>query len=272
MNTIRAWRAVAPLALLAFSALSNAQLVDTRSDTNEATSNFVMDGTIGANEYGAGNSQSYFGAGSGFGGTLGAGGLYMDYDANNLNLGFAPGGALNDNVVILIDSRSGGFTDAQMDDQGDPGRNLSSNLTRDVDDQFFSSFLPDYSVVIGQFGIVVFELTSGQLNFLQYDGTFTGNGTIAREIAINRASLSLGAANSGFDFIVGYGSDTNYMSNESLPGQDFNSGANLGFDNNGTGSPVMWNHYDHFDAVPEPASMAALAVGILALAKKRRAR
>lgn len=269
MNTFRIFRGLAPLALVAASALSNAQLVDTRSDTNESSSGFAMDGTIGANEYGAGNSQSYFGAGGGFGGTLGNGGLYMDYDSSNLNLGFAPGGNLNDNVVILIDSRSGGFTDAMMNDTADPGRNLSSNLTRDVDDQFFSSFLPDYSVVIGSFGIVVFELTAGSLNFLQYDGTFTGNNSaLAREIAINRGSLSIAAPGSGFDFIVGYGSDSNYMSDETIPSQGFSGAGNLGFDNGG--NVVHWDHYDHFDAVPEPASMLVLGIGVAALAKKRR--
>lgn len=250
---MKALRIGAPLGVLALSTLSHAQLQTTRSDTNEATSNFVADGTISANEYGAGNSYSYSGGGTGFGGTLGNGGLFMDYGAGNLNIGFNPGGSLNDNVVILIDSRSGGFTDAMMNDTGDPGRNLSTNLTRDVDDQFFSSFLPDYSVVIGSFGIVVFELTSGSLNFLQFDGTFTGNNqSLAREIAISRGSLSLGAPNAGFDFIVGYGSDSNYMSNEGVPGQGFASGGNLGWDNGG--NAVMWNAYDHFDAVPEPAT------------------
>lgn len=258
-----------PLLLVALSAVSHAQLVDAKYDADGSNSNFVADGNISANEYGLGNSQSFLGAGTGFGGTLGNGAMYMDFSSTNLNIGAALGNNLNDNIVILIDSKAGGFTDAQMNDTGDPGRNLSTNLTRDVDDQFFSTFLPDYSIVIGSFGIVSFELTSGSLNFIDYNGTFTGNAAgLAREYTIGQSAFSINTSQ-GFDFIVGYGSDTNYMSNEGIPGQGFASGGNLGFDNNGNGT-VHWDHYDHFGVVPEPASMVALSFGLVAMLKKRR--
>jgi hypothetical protein len=247
-------------------------LVDQRLDSDGTSTAYVQDGAISANEYGAGNSQSFLGAGTGFGGTVGNGALYMDFDSTNLYLGFQAGNNLNDNVVILIDSRAGGFTDAMMSDTGDPGRNLSSNLTRDVDDIFFPTFLPDFSIVIGQFGIVAFELTAGTLNFLKYDGQFTGNNPgVAREFFLDRATMGLSAPNASFDYIVGYGSDSNFMSNEGIPGQGFAGGANPGWDNNGAG-PVHWERYNQMGIVPEPGTMLALALGLGALAARRRSR
>ena len=44
------------------------------------------------------------------------------------------------------------------------------------------------------------------------------------------------------------------MSNESVPPDAFNGGANPGFDNGG--SPVVHANYDQFVIVPEPSSLA----------------
>ncbi|MFN8730155.1 MAG: hypothetical protein ACK5Z4_09895, partial [Planctomyces sp.] len=74
------------------------------------------------------------GAGSGFGGTLGSGSISMDVVGSNLVISFAAGGSLNDLVAIFLDTRSGGFTDADMNDNADGGRRAISNLTRDIND------------------------------------------------------------------------------------------------------------------------------------------
>jgi hypothetical protein len=261
-------------ALIAAGTPVSAGLVDTRTDTN--TDGATPDGAISANEYGAGNAYSYTGGGGGFGGPVGSGSLYMESDATNLYIGFQPGNTLNDNVVIHMDTRTGGFADSQMNDTADPGRNLLSNLTRDVDDPFpvgMTNGLPDFGVVIGQFGIVLFELnagsTPGHLQFLQYDGAFTGNNpALAREIAIPLGSIG---SPSVVDFFVSYGSDTNFMSNESIPVEAFNGGPNPGFDNNGTFAPVFRDNFDRF-VVPEPASLGLLAFGGLALLGRRGSR
>jgi hypothetical protein len=226
----------------------------------------VDDGVISPGEY----SAVYTGGGSGFGGTLGGGQLHLGTDGTTLFLGFQPGNALNDNFVLHLDTRAGGFTDAQMNDTADPGRNLLSNLTRDVDDALPIS--PDFGIVIGGFGQVSFELnegnTPGHLGFLSFEGDQTGNSaSLAREFEIPLSTLGNPQT---INFLASYGSDTNFMSNESIPADTFNSGGNPGFDNNGTGAPVVRTTFGTFN-VPEPASMALAAIGAFLLGRRRRA-
>lgn len=256
-------------------ATASAGLVDVRYDLDQANSAYAEDGTIAANEYGAGNGQSYAGAGAGFGGTLGQGRIYMDYSAADLNIGVSLGNNLNDNIVLLLDTRAGGQTDASMDDQADGGRRISSNLTRDVDDPFDANFLPDFSVVIGSFGIVVFELTPGNtadhLAFRIFEGNFTGNASsLAREINLPRALLGLTSPTAGFNWLAGYGSNDPFMSDEAIPAQPWSGLGNPGFNNGDI--PLRWENYNRFEAVPEPGTMLALGAGIAALVARRRKR
>lgn len=246
--------------MLVMAGHASATLIQTQFDDSPTLSNYVDDGVISASEY----PTAYMnGGGAGFGGTLGNATLHIDSDASSLYLGLQPGADLNDNVVIFLDTRGGGFGDPDMNDTADPARNLSSNLTRDVNDVF--AFDADFSVVMGAFGIVVFELNAGNtpnhLNFISFENDQSGNSaSLAREVALDLSTLGNPTM---IDFFAAYGSDTNFMSNESLPLQNFNAGNNLGFDNDGTSNPVDHDNFNRF-VIPEPGSLLLLWLGILA--------
>lgn len=245
-------------------------VVDTVTDMSPNTTNVVVDGVLGVDEYGPGNSYFFAGGGSGFGGTLGAGRIYMDQDANNLYIAIQLGGALNDNVAIWLDTRAGGFTDADMNDTGDGGRAVSSNLSRDAIDVFDAGFLPDYSVITGGFGQVTFQLNAGtepnHLIFEQYSGQFTGNdANLVREIVLSKAQYNIG---DGFRFLAGYISDSGFVSDETVPSQGFTGQGNPGFgDPAGT---LAWLNYNEFNKIPAPGAAAVLGLGLAALARRRR--
>lgn len=259
------------LMLAGLGTLANAQLTTTRTDLNPTTSNFVKDGTIAANEYGAGNVYSFTGGGAGFTGAVGNGTLYMDFDAANINVGLQLGGELNDIAVIYFDTRAGGFNDATMSDGADGSRRVISNLARDTEEGL--PFLADYALAIGNFGTVTFELAGGltdnSLIFKDFDGTFVSNNpAIAREVSIPKSTFNIGGS---FDFFVAYGSDSSFLSNESIPAQSFNGSGNPGF-----GDPnnlVQYTNFNRFQAAPSPAAWSVFALGgvpILSALRRRR--
>jgi hypothetical protein len=227
----------------------------------------VVDGVLGPNEYGPGNTYQFLGGGTGFGGTLGNGALYMESDSSRIYFGFQPGNNLNDLVTILLDTRPGGFTDAQMDDNGDGGRRASSNLSINADDQFGPGFLPDFSVVIGSFGIVSFELTGAPapLNFLDFSGMFTGNAPTFREYSLPLSALGISPGGE-VDFFAAYIADSGYGSNESLPPGPINL-----FDNPGFGSvSAGYVNFDCFETIPAPGAAGLLGLAALAGLRRRR--
>jgi hypothetical protein len=251
---------VALAALVAIAGSASARpLVDNLTDSTPGN-------TIG--------TYNYAGAGSGFGGTLGAGGISLDSDASNLYLRFTAGGSLNDLVAIFIDSRVGGFTDADMNDQADGGRRALSQLANATDDAFDADFRPDFGVIIGNFGTVFFELTAGNsdghLNFLAFDaGT-----ALPRDFSVSLSTLGLGAG-STMKFAAAYVSDSGYLSNESIPAYSaLQSNGNPGFGDGqfgGTvGSPGLGN-YNQFTVVPTPGVITLAGLAGLAGLRRRRA-
>lgn len=200
------------------------------------------------------------GGGTGFGGTLGAGSFTFDANGANLDITFTVSGSYGSNIVALyLDTRAGGFSDATMNDTADAGRNVITNLGSSGDETFptgMTGGLPDFGIAIGSFGTVLFELTGGSLNFIAFNGT---PGVISVPLA------SLGDPTT-IDWFAALSSDTNFLSNESLP-QDpaLNGAGNPGFGATGT-----YSEFNRFVTVPEPAAALLGSVGLLAILRRRR--
>ncbi len=245
-----------------------AALAQTQTDASPTTSGFNSNGSVGSGEYAAAYSN---GGGSGFGGTVGASTLHLDGDSTNFYFGFDPGATLNDNAVVYLDTVSGGFADSQMDDTGDGGRAATSNLTRDSDDVFPIS--PDYAIVFGNFGAVVFQLNAGNtpnhLNFVSFTNAQMGNSdTLVREISLSRSTLGNPIV---LNFFIAYSAGSMFNSNESLPRSTaLNSGSNPGFGVGGTS--YSYDDYNQFVSVPEPAAFlfGGVASILAAVAYRRR--
>lgn len=169
---------------------------------------------------------------TGFGGTVGLGSLKVSDDGTTLTGVITRGGAaFNDNLVLYIDSQSGGFADTSGFADGadalrcaisgfDGGTNRST-LT------FPSGFTADYAIALGPNGANfggLWSLANGGSNSLSFvtgvSLTPTGNGTAASySFSLPVSQLGL-TPNSGASFrIIGtYVSSTGYRSNEALPG------------------------------------------------------
>lgn len=213
------------------------------------------------------------GAGSGFGGTLGSGSITMEVvnSGADLRITFVPGNNVNDYVAIFLDTRAGGFTDAQMDDTADGGRRVISNLTRDLNDNF--PILPDFGFAFWSGNQTVgFELTAGNtpghLNY--FAGSYSNAGWVQ--------TISLAALGNPtqIDWFAAYASGGGYNSNESMaPSPSLQSNGNPGFGDGqfgGTTPPSGEVDYTGFNRyiIPTPGAAALLGLGGLALVRRRR--
>ncbi len=211
------------------------------------------------------------GAGSGFGGALGAGSISMDVVGSDLVISFTAGGALNDLVGIFLDTRSGGFTDADMNDNADGGRRVISNLTRDINDNFPTGMgAPDFGLIVANFGSVLFQLNAGSTDgHLQFE-IFNGSQNITIPLAL------LGNP-SQVDFFAAYASDGGYNSNESMPASPgLQANGNPGFGNGEFGGTtpasgeVDYVAFNRF-VIPTPGAAALVGLGALVAGRRRRA-
>jgi hypothetical protein len=206
------------------------------------------------------------GGGNGFGGTLGNGSISMDVVGTDLVIAFTPGNTLNDIVALYLDTRNGGYLDAQMSDTSDGGRTVVSELTLTKDDTYPASVIPDFGVAIGNFGSVLFELQPAP-NPLTFH-VFNPAPTITIPLAL--------LGNPGYiDFFAGYSSGGGYNSNESLPySNPLNSNGNPGFGDGQFGGLNTGGNYENFNrfvtsAIPEPGTafvwgLVLVTVGLIA--------
>ncbi len=193
------------------------------------------------------------GGGTGFTGAVGNGTITFDAVGTNLVVGFTPGGAVNDVVVIHLDTKSGGFADNAMSDTSDGGRNATTNPSGGGNVSF--PVAADYSVTLGGSFGVGFELTGGTLNVVSTSGSNSS-------VTIPLASLGNPTAINWYAY---YTSESTFLSNETMPASAaLNGGGNPGFN-----STVSIENHNQF-TIPEPATLGALAgAGVLALRRRK---
>jgi hypothetical protein len=224
-------------------------------------------------------ATTYFGnLATGFGGTLGNGSLSFSDSGGNLTATFNPSGSFSGNdVVIYIDSVPGGFNNTSTfadnsfagpeavsaENSGNPSRDLIT---------FPTGFGADYALEFENNAFTgLYQLASGGNGSLIFitGSSPPGGGPYSLTFPLSDIGLSQGQS---FNFDSDLISTSAYGSNETVgPSVTIpdNSGdaPNAGF--NGSTTFIAADTYVT-TPVPEPASVAVIAVGGLLLGSRRR--
>jgi hypothetical protein len=189
--------------------------------------------------------------------------------------------ALNDALVVYLDTQPGGFADnLTFNDNGDGGRTAisganSGNPSRSLV-TFPAGFGADYAMAIENGFIGVFQLVSGGNNSFNFqfgqaqsgngnDPSFTINITPAQMAQIG---LTPGSGQT-FNLVGSYISTSAYRSNETI-GASITVPAD-GAGNAGFANPQTFTQGISYTlVVPEPTSLALCLVGLAALTIRRR--
>lgn len=175
----------------------------------------------------AAKAISYAGNGNtSFGGAVGNGTLSVTDDGTNITFSFIAGGGLGGNdLVVYIDSVTGGFSDTSgFSDAGDGGRkavsgydpsNGRSTMT------FTNGFVPEYALDIQGGYASLFALTNGgnySFNWIT-GGTQTGS---PYTLTISAAQIGLTPGTTATIKIFGtFISESGYRSQEAIAGNDY---------------------------------------------------
>jgi hypothetical protein len=214
---------------------------------------------------------------NGFGGPVGQGSLNLTNSGTNVSGTLTKGpGDFNDVLVLYVDSVAGGIGDTSvLNDAGDGLRRAISGFDGSTNRStltFPSGFAPDYAIALGpsaeSFG-GVWQLTANSGNnglpFVSSANlTPTGGGSAsAPTFNFSFDAAQLGVAPGGsFNLLGTYISNSGYRSNEALPGNVTGDQGWNAFTSNAPGTYSL----------PEPGSMALLAVPAAALLRRRRRR
>ncbi len=225
-------------ALSLFVCAADAALITLHEDL--AGGSPVVDGVLGAHEYGPNNAYAFDGGGSGFGGQLGDATLYMKSDATHLYWAFADLGVPTDGnqYIIYFNTSPGGHqTNGEMNDTADAGRRnaslLSLNGTDAVTfDDGVTTARPDFALVFnnrapGSGGFsALFELAPWGQSHALIPHAQAGLGQSVVEFSVPLTALGI-APGAVIDVAVFNISDTGFLSNEGLP--EPGVGVNPGF-------------------------------------------
>lgn len=157
----------------------------------------------------SGNGNTGFGNG----GELGNNTLSLSDNGTTITFDFASAVSGN-NIVVYIDSKSGGFANTtSFDDDADGGRSATStyNWGNDPEVTFPAGFTADYAVVVGSSFAVLFELSETGSH------SATGLTYTSGDTSVTFAQLGMTATDK-FDFVAIFNSDTSYISNEVIGG------------------------------------------------------
>lgn len=220
------------------------------------------------------SATTYNGNGAtGFGGALGNSTLSVTSDSSGLiSFVLNSGASLSDNVVIYIDSVTGGFADtSQFGDNADGGREAISGFNRTNPSRtiasFAGGFAADYAI----------DLTNGVANLFQLAAGTTDNSLIfvkganyanpsTNQYTFNFNAPDIGlVANSGqlFRFVATLISGTAYRSNETIGSSTTTPGTSGDAPNAGYTGSTTYSNFATFVTVPEPSTNALLACGLL---------
>lgn len=244
------------------------------------------DGTVSAAEYIA----NYSGVNDGFGDVIGnTAVLGINSDSTGgLQFGLSRGpGAFNDVMVIYIDSITGGAADTNVIDPSADfslGGTATARLTSAISGNgefedsselvFASGFTADYAIgVSSNFGIVEAGLFSvnaaGTLTYVKDAGLSAPPGDPSAtdlEFDIDVSDLDLAGGDS-FDFFATYLNNGNAFRSNEFVGVAF-GGSNIG--NGGATTTLGSGDFNTFVTTPEPASLALVGLGGLAVLGRRR--